>query len=85
MLLRGKPQAVIMHLCLLFLDFTRTEGVIKTQETDKGKQLADILAVQTDDDIPEHLQIGSQFTFRVTVLQASGISPEYADIFLQFK
>lgn len=37
------------------------------------------------DDLPEHLQIGQQFTFRVTVLQASGISPEYADIFCQFK
>ncbi|XP_072333978.1 kinesin-like protein KIF1B isoform X3 [Scyliorhinus torazame] len=36
------------------------------------------------DDIAEHLKIGSVFTFRVTVLQASGILPEYADIFCQF-
>lgn len=35
-------------------------------------------------DLPDHLQIGSVFQFRVTVLQASGISPEYADIFCQF-
>uniref|UniRef100_A0A7N6BSR0 plus-end-directed kinesin ATPase n=1 Tax=Anabas testudineus TaxID=64144 RepID=A0A7N6BSR0_ANATE len=28
--------------------------------------------------------VGSIFTFRVTVLQASGIPPEYADIFCQF-
>ncbi|XP_071110195.1 kinesin-like protein unc-104 isoform X4 [Haliotis cracherodii] len=35
-------------------------------------------------ELPEHLQLGSQFQFRVTVLQASGISPEYADIFCQF-
>ncbi|XP_016891482.1 kinesin-like protein KIF1B isoform X5 [Cynoglossus semilaevis] len=31
-----------------------------------------------------HLEIGSVFTFRVTVLQASGVPPEYADIFCQF-
>uniref|UniRef100_A0A674CGX4 plus-end-directed kinesin ATPase n=1 Tax=Salmo trutta TaxID=8032 RepID=A0A674CGX4_SALTR len=31
-----------------------------------------------------HLRIGSTFTFRVTVLQASSISAEYADIFCQF-
>ncbi|XP_066527417.1 kinesin-like protein KIF1B isoform X7 [Hoplias malabaricus] len=30
------------------------------------------------------LDLGSIFTFRVTVLQASGILPEYADIFCQF-
>ncbi|CAJ1059791.1 kinesin-like protein KIF1A isoform X18 [Xyrichtys novacula] len=32
----------------------------------------------------EHLKIGNVFTFRVTVLQASSISAEYADIFCQF-
>ncbi|XP_038672593.1 kinesin-like protein KIF1A isoform X20 [Scyliorhinus canicula] len=36
------------------------------------------------DEIVEHLRIGSNFTFRVTVLQASSISAEYADIFCQF-
>uniref|UniRef100_A0A8C2Z800 plus-end-directed kinesin ATPase n=1 Tax=Cyclopterus lumpus TaxID=8103 RepID=A0A8C2Z800_CYCLU len=32
----------------------------------------------------EHLRMGNVFTFRVTVLQASSISAEYADIFCQF-
>ncbi|XP_059198102.1 kinesin-like protein KIF1A isoform X18 [Centropristis striata] len=32
----------------------------------------------------EHLRVGNVFTFRVTVLQASSISAEYADIFCQF-
>ncbi|XP_036334025.1 kinesin-like protein unc-104 isoform X11 [Rhagoletis pomonella] len=32
----------------------------------------------------EHLEIGKEFTFRVTVLQATGIGAEYADIFCQF-
>uniref|UniRef100_A0A8C2DNG6 plus-end-directed kinesin ATPase n=1 Tax=Cyprinus carpio TaxID=7962 RepID=A0A8C2DNG6_CYPCA len=34
--------------------------------------------------LAEHLEVGSIFTFRVTVLQASSIPPEYADIFCQF-
>ncbi|XP_037105666.1 kinesin-like protein KIF1A isoform X6 [Syngnathus acus] len=32
----------------------------------------------------EHLKIGNIFTFRVTLLQASNIAAEYADIFCQF-
>uniref|UniRef100_A0A7M4FT47 plus-end-directed kinesin ATPase n=1 Tax=Crocodylus porosus TaxID=8502 RepID=A0A7M4FT47_CROPO len=36
------------------------------------------------DEVGDHLKLGSMFTFRVTVLQASGILPEYADIFCQF-
>lgn len=41
--------------------------------------------LEVADDIGEHLQIGKEFTFRVTVLQATGIAAEYADIFCQFK
>ncbi|KAB7504192.1 Kinesin-like protein [Armadillidium nasatum] len=37
-----------------------------------------------DEDLPPHLQIGKEFTFRVTVLQAYDVSTEYADIFCQF-
>ncbi|XP_073937488.1 kinesin-like protein KIF1B isoform X7 [Castor canadensis] len=36
------------------------------------------------EEIGNHLKLGSAFTFRVTVLQASGILPECADIFCQF-
>uniref|UniRef100_A0A670J1W3 plus-end-directed kinesin ATPase n=1 Tax=Podarcis muralis TaxID=64176 RepID=A0A670J1W3_PODMU len=36
------------------------------------------------EEVGDHLKLGSVFTFRVTVLQASGILPEYADIFCQF-
>ncbi|KAM6982669.1 kinesin-like protein KIF1B isoform 5-T5 [Tautogolabrus adspersus] len=36
------------------------------------------------DDLAGQLEVGSIFTFRVTVLQASGVPPEYADIFCQF-
>jgi kinesin family protein 1 len=37
-----------------------------------------------DEQHGEHLLIGKEFTFRVTVLQASGIAAEYSDIFCQF-
>ncbi|XP_042650151.1 kinesin-like protein KIF1B isoform X25 [Tyto alba] len=36
------------------------------------------------EEIGDHLKLGNVFTFRVTVLQANGILPEYADIFCQF-
>ncbi|XP_077458952.1 kinesin-like protein KIF1B isoform X27 [Stigmatopora argus] len=36
------------------------------------------------DMLPGQLEIGSTFTFRVTVLQTTGVPPEYADIFCQF-
>ncbi|XP_055384645.1 kinesin-like protein unc-104 isoform X2 [Condylostylus longicornis] len=39
---------------------------------------------ETNEELGEHLQIGKDFTFRVTVLQATGIGAEYADIFCQF-
>ena len=37
------------------------------------------------EDLPVHLEVGSIFTFRVTVQQAFNISTEYTDIFCQFK
>lgn len=40
---------------------------------------------ETFEDLPEHLRIGEDFTLRVTVLQAYGISSDYTDIFTQFK
>ncbi|KAK3593264.1 hypothetical protein CHS0354_012358 [Potamilus streckersoni] len=53
----------------------------ENQKLDSQKDIFPEIDVQ---ELPEHLKIGSQFMFRVTVLQASGISPEYADIFCQF-
>ena len=49
------------------------------------EQQEDYFADIKEEELPVHLKIGSQFTFRVTVLQASGIAPDYADIFCQFK
>jgi len=33
----------------------------------------------------EHLAIGSQFTFCINLLQASGIPAEYCDVYCQFR
>jgi kinesin family protein 1 len=40
---------------------------------------------EKEEELPQHLILGSEFTFRVTVLQAVGIATEYSDIFCQFK
>jgi hypothetical protein len=34
--------------------------------------------------LPAHLKIGSQFKFRIIIVEVSGISSEYSDIFCQF-
>ncbi|XP_050411558.1 kinesin-like protein unc-104 isoform X2 [Patella vulgata] len=59
-----------------------TEG--RNTEDDKNMKNTDFYPEIDEKNIPEHLKLGSQLTFRVTVLQATGISPEYADIFCQF-
>ena len=52
---------------------------------DSGRGDSSVSSDMKEDDLPDHLQPGVEFTFRVTVLQAMGISTEYADIFCQFK
>jgi len=39
----------------------------------------------TGSGMAEHLAIGSQFTFCINLLQASGISAEYCDVYCQFR
>jgi kinesin family member 1 len=46
-------------------------------DTDDGK-------LDDDDTIGEHLKLGSEFKFRIIVLQAYDIPVEYTDIFCQF-
>lgn len=60
---------------------------ILTEDTDSGQGDSSVSSElhEVADETGEHLQIGKEFTFRVTVLQATGISAEYADIFCQFK
>lgn len=54
-------------------------------DADSGRGDSSVSSDMKEEDLPDHLQPGAEFTFRVTVLQAMGISTEYADIFCQFK
>ncbi|KAK9887981.1 hypothetical protein WA026_000272 [Henosepilachna vigintioctopunctata] len=53
-------------------------------DADSGRGDSSVSSDVKEEEIPEHLAVGKEFTFRVTVLQAVGISAEYADIFCQF-
>ncbi|CAH0563531.1 unnamed protein product [Brassicogethes aeneus] len=53
-------------------------------DADSGRGDSSVSSDLKEEEIPEHLAVGREFTFRVTVLQAVGISTEYADIFCQF-
>uniref|UniRef100_A0ABD2XEL7 Kinesin-like protein unc-104 n=1 Tax=Trichogramma kaykai TaxID=54128 RepID=A0ABD2XEL7_9HYME len=53
-------------------------------DADSGRGDSSVSSDMKEDELPEHLQPGQEFTFRVTVLQAMGIATEYADIFCQF-
>ncbi|XP_017795609.1 PREDICTED: kinesin-like protein unc-104 isoform X6 [Habropoda laboriosa] len=53
-------------------------------DADSGRGDSSVSSDMKEEDLLDHLQIGAEFTFRVTVLQAMGISTEYADIFCQF-
>ncbi|KAK2579257.1 hypothetical protein KPH14_008221 [Odynerus spinipes] len=53
-------------------------------DADSGRGDSSVSSDMKEEDLPDHLQIGAEFTFRVTVLQAMGICTEYADIFCQF-
>uniref|UniRef100_A0A8B9TWY5 plus-end-directed kinesin ATPase n=1 Tax=Anas platyrhynchos TaxID=8839 RepID=A0A8B9TWY5_ANAPL len=66
-----------------------SEVITPPEEINRINELATLLDGKMTmegftEEIGNHLKLGSVFTFRVTVLQASGILPEYADIFCQF-
>lgn len=61
---------------------------LEHEDADSGRgdsSVASELHESNEQEPGEHLQPGKEFTFRVTVLQATGIAAEYADIFCQFK
>lgn len=62
---------------------------LEIEDADSGRGdssvSSEVHEATNNDETAEHLLIGKEFTFRVTVLQATGIGPEYADIFCQFK
>ncbi|XP_053542525.1 kinesin-like protein KIF1B isoform X7 [Ictalurus punctatus] len=62
---------------------TPSEEMNRINDMDLKLGNVDVKLGQSEGGIGQ-LEVGSVFTFRVTVLQAAGIPPEYADIFCQF-
>lgn len=54
-------------------------------DADSGRGDSSLASELKDEELPEHLTLGREFTFRVTVLQAHAVSTDYADVFCQFK
>lgn len=53
-------------------------------DADSGRGDSSLASELKEEDLPEHLTLGREFTFRVTVLQAHNVSTDYADVFCQF-
>jgi hypothetical protein len=82
----------------VFARYPQLESTIKTfhgfvnelTEKDEDDQSADDKAgfetnIGKQDDIPnKHLRLGSQFTFRITILQAIDLPKSYSDVFCQY-
>lgn len=66
------------------LDTKIEELEIEDADSGRGDSSVASECQEANDELAAHLQVGKEFTFRVTVLQATGISAEYADIFCQF-
>jgi hypothetical protein len=79
-ILRSLNTLTHANIFLIDIFLTEIDG-----DADSGRGDSSVSSDMKEEDLPEHLQVGNEFTFRVTVLQAVGISTEYADIFCQFK
>ncbi|KPJ02360.1 Kinesin-like protein unc-104 [Papilio xuthus] len=53
-------------------------------DADSGRGDSSLASELKEEELPEHLAPGKDFTFRVTVLQAHAVSTDYADVFCQF-
>uniref|UniRef100_A0A8C5CF51 plus-end-directed kinesin ATPase n=1 Tax=Gadus morhua TaxID=8049 RepID=A0A8C5CF51_GADMO len=84
------PPMVMTRSGLSLEELRFVEGQGQSSEPAERPVSADLKLKEGDGKLLEggelagQLEVGSVFTFRVTVLQASAILPEYADIFCQF-
>lgn len=69
---------ILVFLILIILEIEADDG-------DSGHGDSSVSSDIKDEELPSHLLISKDFTFRVTLLQAFGVPNEYADIFCQFK
>lgn len=96
-IVEGQESIKIEGLAFLFLilvlfkiKFSYSRIIIFSElalecDADSGRGDSSVASELKEEDLPDHLTPGRDFTFRVTVLQAQGISTEYADVFCQFK
>uniref|UniRef100_A0A8C6V2I6 plus-end-directed kinesin ATPase n=1 Tax=Neogobius melanostomus TaxID=47308 RepID=A0A8C6V2I6_9GOBI len=61
-----------------------SEVITPSEELNRINDMGTAPDPKLSEGLADQLEVGSIFTFRVTVLQASGVPPEYADIFCQF-
>lgn len=61
------------------------EMAVAECDADSGRGDSSLASELKEEELPEHLTLGREFTFRVTVLQAHSVSTDYADVFCQFK
>ena len=74
------PQTNVLWRCLPAELEVEADSVTLT-----GGEDWDAFADINEAELPPHLKIGSEFTFRVSIAQAAGLSADYADVFCQFK
>jgi len=72
-----------MCVCCQMSDAAAAAAAAADDDDDDSREMCS----ETDNctDLPQHLQLGSQLTFSITVLQASGIPTDCTDVFCQFK
>uniref|UniRef100_A0A8C4INV1 plus-end-directed kinesin ATPase n=1 Tax=Dicentrarchus labrax TaxID=13489 RepID=A0A8C4INV1_DICLA len=82
------PSTVMTRSGLSLEELRIVEGQGQSSEvitpSEELNRINDMGTLSLGDGLAGQLEVGSIFTFRVTVLQASGVPPEYADIFCQF-
>ena len=57
---------------------SNSDGYASNSEESNSDEVLDV-------DFPSHLQKDKEFNFKVTVLEAIDVPPEYTDVFCQFK
>ena len=88
------PLTLLVVLTTLTLPCER-DALVAGIESDGDDMSAAATAADTEghqqipemdySDLPQHLKLGSQLIFSITVLQASGIPTDCTDVFCQFK
>jgi len=82
-------QSVLLTFLGLIIVSVEDKCIDAAEDNCKGETKVDDSSAHTNtgtgSGTAEHLAIGSQFTFCINLLQASGIPAEYCDVYCQFR